>query len=768
MKRLFILIGFCLVVLVPFFVTAQEEFHGEMEGWANVIRRYGAKADGVADDTKAIQMAIDSLSVKSTGFNTDSRAYAVVYLPKGNYRISATLRVKGKIGFMIVGEDPELTRITWAGNSNDTMVWVNGSAYFSISRIGFRNMKADNLTAIGINWKTKWKEKYSESYASLNIEVNDCVFTGGFWRGIHGGTDPSEGTNANDSEVSVRRCSFFDITEAAISINGYNALDYWIWDCRFIRCFRGVQNKNGNYHVYNSYFEKIVNSVFVNTNAYYVSVRGCYINGTDRVMYDFGKSSNPFKRVFEGNIVLDTKGPSIEHYHLGKISFTGNSFGKIDDEKNPYSLIYDSWATGSYEVLSLANRYKVEKPWRIDVPRKVVYSYRDSFGTKTPAMDSKVFISGMSKTPKLVKRPVFEVGGTATLDQIQQLVNKANQLKGQRPVLHFQYGTYRLTKPLVIPPGSDMQMEGDGMIYASVLEAVNNFPEGSPLIQVQGPSKVSICGVHLDAGQMNRKIDGIRFDNVDQKNAEAFTDMIYSQSEHSISLLGTKYLYVQNQNSFFCDGNIVLGPGKAETMQGSGLFSFGGGFAGMKVDDNGRFFAKDCWWEGANRMPLNLSGTGQVSIDCAMVAPEKADSAVTIQVDEFKGMITLANMYVQGAIRVKDKNPGLKILLWNIHLFHKMRFYDFISGSESYQAAFLGLTAQCFDEKRKDCSEIMEVPNRIVGISKSGLNEFVYEMVKGGLGAVPRYQTDKPAGVSAIRISRVSLINFRSGILFTP
>jgi hypothetical protein len=255
---------------------------------------------------------------------------------------------------------------------------------------------------------------------------------------------------------------------------------------------------------------------------------------------------------------------------------------------------------------------------------------------------------------------------------------------------------------------------------------------------------------------------------VDQKNAEVFTDMIYSQSEHSISLLGTKYLYVQNQNSFFCDGNIVLGPGKAETMQGSGLFSFGGAFAGVKVDDNGRFFAKDCWWEGANRRPLNLSGTGQVSIDCAMVAPEKADSAVTIQVDEFKGMITLANMYVQGAIRVKDKNPGLKILLWNIHLFHKMRFYDFISGSESYQAAFLGLTAQCFDEKRKDCSEIMEVPNRIVGISKSGLNEFVYEMVKGGLGAVPRYQTDKPAGVSAIRISRVSLINFRSGILFTP
>lgn len=768
MKRLFNLLCFWVAVLAPCVVSAQEEFHGEMKGWANVIRRFGAKADGITDDTRAIQMAIDSLSVKSTGFNTGSRAYAVVYLPKGNYRISSTLRVKGKIGFMIVGEDPELTKITWAGNSNDTMVWFNGSAYFSIARIGFINVKAEKQTAIGINWKTKWKEKFSESYASLNIEVNDCVFRGGFWRGIHGGTDPSEGTNANDSEVSIRRCSFFDVTEAGISINGYNALDYWIWDCKFIRCFRGVQNKNGNYHVYNSYFEKIVNSVFVNTNAYYVSVRGCYINGTDRVLYDFGKSSNPFKRVFEGNIILDTKGPSIEHYHLGKISFTGNVFGNVEDKQHPYSLIYDSWANGSYEVLSLANKYKLEKPWRIDVPKKVVYSYQDSFSASAPVMTSKMFIAGMRTTPKLVRRPILEVDSKSTSDQIQQLLEKAHQLKGQRPVLHFQFGTYTLNKPLIVPAGSDVQIEGDGMIYASVVEAANTFPKGSPLLMVQGPSKVSITGVHLDAGQLNREIDGISFVNVDQKNAEAFTDMIYSQSEHSISLLGTKHLYVQNQNSFFCDGNIVLGPGKEEASQGAGLFSFGGGFAGVKVDDNGRFFAKDCWWEGANRRPLHLSGTGEISIDCAMVAPEKADSAVTIQIDEFKGMITLANMYVQGAIQIKEQNRGLKILVWNIHLFHKMQFYDFMSGRENYQAAFLGLTAQCFDEKRKDCSEIKEVPSRMVGVSRSGVNEFVYEMVKGGMGAVPRFQTDKPAGVSAVRISRVSLINFKSGILFKP
>ena len=41
--------------------AADEEFAGPFPSWANVRRDYGAKGDGQADDTAAIQKALDDL-----------------------------------------------------------------------------------------------------------------------------------------------------------------------------------------------------------------------------------------------------------------------------------------------------------------------------------------------------------------------------------------------------------------------------------------------------------------------------------------------------------------------------------------------------------------------------------------------------------------------------------------------------------------------------------------------------------------------------------
>lgn len=754
------------IILMPGIVICQEEFHGAYKSWANVKSRFGAKGDGVADDTKAFQAALDSLTVTGKGYNTGDRAYTVIYIPAGEYRITSTLRVRGKIGFSIIGVDPAKVKLIWGGGNGDTLIWSNGSAYFRISRITFSNKGQKDVTAIGINWKEKWKEKESESYAALNIELSDCNFVGRFWRGVHGGTDPSVGTNSNDSEVTIKRCEFREVTEAAISINGYNALDYWIWDCRFIKCFRAVQNKNGNYHIYGSYMERTVNSVFSNNNGYYVSVRGCYINGTDRVMYDFGKSSNPFKRVFERNIIRSTEGPSIEYYHLGKISFLGNSFGVSKSTKDPFSLMYDSWAEGTYEVLSIRNRYQLKEPWRLNVPRKKVYSYGDSFSVGPKVMDSSLFLGKMDKMPPFVKRQVFEVSPSANEKQIQALVQKAFLLKGQRPVIHFPYGKYSVSAPIILPEGSDMQFEGDGSLYASVLQASDLFPPGSAIFQSRGPVSVTFRDLQLDASMAKGPADGIRMQGVDQPGAEVYVDQLYSQSSHSISVLGTRNLYVQSQNSFFCDGNIVTGSNEGPALKGTGLFSFGAGFSGLKLGSNGRFIAKDCWWEGDNRRPIELSGSGEFSLDCAMIAPNRADSLPTVVIQAFNGKISFTNMYIQGALTVKDQNPGLSLLVWNVHFYHKMNFFDFMTGNESYKAAFLGLTNQCFDGKSVVCQDIREVGSRTVKVTD--VNRFLNEMSSGALEAVPRYYTGKRIGISNVSISRLSVINCNNAIMLIP
>jgi polygalacturonase len=89
MKYLFRLIGliFCLLAILAG-GQAQDEFVGPFTSWANVKTRFRARGDGTTDDTKALQRALDSLSVQEKKFNTGALAYSVIYLPRGRYRIS--------------------------------------------------------------------------------------------------------------------------------------------------------------------------------------------------------------------------------------------------------------------------------------------------------------------------------------------------------------------------------------------------------------------------------------------------------------------------------------------------------------------------------------------------------------------------------------------------------------------------------------------------------------------------------------------------------
>lgn len=123
--------------LLPAGLWAQsmEEFNGPFNSWANVKTRFGAKGNGIDDDTKALQRALDSLSNPGTTYNLGGSGYFVIYLPAGTYCISSTLVLKGKIGVSIIGEDPARSVIKWTGGDRDTLLWTNASAYFKISRI---------------------------------------------------------------------------------------------------------------------------------------------------------------------------------------------------------------------------------------------------------------------------------------------------------------------------------------------------------------------------------------------------------------------------------------------------------------------------------------------------------------------------------------------------------------------------------------------------------------------------------------------------------
>jgi hypothetical protein len=71
-----------------------------MDRWVN-LRDLGAKGDGLNDDTKAIQDAIDK--------------YAVIYVPQGSYRITETLKLK--LNTVMIGFHPLATHFALSENA---------------------------------------------------------------------------------------------------------------------------------------------------------------------------------------------------------------------------------------------------------------------------------------------------------------------------------------------------------------------------------------------------------------------------------------------------------------------------------------------------------------------------------------------------------------------------------------------------------------------------------------------------------------------------
>lgn len=744
----------------------REEFNGPFHGWANIRQGFGAKGNGKDDDTKALQNAIDYLSVPPKGFGMGNGQYTVVYLPAGTYCISSTLQLKGKIGVSIIGEDPARTIIKWTGKDSGTVLWADGSAYFKIARLTWDAGGKKGLDAIGIHWKNKWNNYLSQSFAALNIEVSDNWFIGGFRSGISGGTTPATGTGANDSEITIRRCIFRNCLLSGIEIRGFNALDYWIWDCRFLQCGEGVRCALGNYHIYRSFFSGSTVSDVHNDNGYYNSIRGCYSVNANDFSSDEGASSNPFKRVFQDNTVVNPHNVPIRHNHLGKLTLFGNTFTRSVDTTYKYSVYNRSWFRGMYEALSLHNRYAYVQPINLDVEFHKIYSFADKVEKILPG-DTTAFLRSMDPTPPKADRRIFEVPSGADAAAIQKILDSSAALEGQRPVVHFRMGVYYIDRTLKIPARSDMQLIGDGWLYSSMIQQKDLISfRKIPLLEVEGPSYITIRDIHFGNAAAKGQFAGIVFKNVDQPQSEVHIDQLYSPAaDTSLFVKDVNYLYLQKDNSFFTAGNYISGGRLVQEGKGTARVScFGGQFVHLTVLDKARFLAKDCWWEGADHIPLDISGSGTVTVDGAMIAPYKADSTTTVNIGKFNGSISLMNMYLQGAVSVQPDNPDLSLLLWNIHFYFKMDPMDFLGKGTNYKGAFLGLNAQCFRANDPACRWIASIEDRLQNIKN--INTFLDDQTAPTREGRPVLLKDLPAGVSNIYISRVSLGSMGRGLVF--
>ncbi|HRY50620.1 MAG TPA: glycosyl hydrolase family 28-related protein [Candidatus Paceibacterota bacterium] len=120
-------------------------------------RDFGAKGDGVADDTAALQAAIEASSNRGKDAGTK-----ILFLPNGIYRVTSNLVVQARVGPWVYGEsrDGVILRLTDGAPTNVTAVLRThpsdtqaSSADFFMRN--FRNLTIDvgrNPHADGIRW----------------------------------------------------------------------------------------------------------------------------------------------------------------------------------------------------------------------------------------------------------------------------------------------------------------------------------------------------------------------------------------------------------------------------------------------------------------------------------------------------------------------------------------------------------------------------------------------------------------------------------------
>src|SRR5262252_5581217 len=111
------------------------------------VRDYGARGDGVRDDTASIQQAFTVAVQGHLG--------TTVLLPAGTYKITRTLVLSDATGLVVKGSGGR-TRLQWAGNSADALLQLSSVQHcrfedFSINAtaaaplaIGVRMMTAPN------------------------------------------------------------------------------------------------------------------------------------------------------------------------------------------------------------------------------------------------------------------------------------------------------------------------------------------------------------------------------------------------------------------------------------------------------------------------------------------------------------------------------------------------------------------------------------------------------------------------------------------------
>jgi len=289
---------------------------------------------------------------------------------------------------------------------------------------------------------------------------------------------------------------------------------------------------------------------------------------------------------------------------------------------------------------------------------------------------------------------------------------------------------------------------------------------GDAMFVILGPSNLSVRNIHFNGqGEHGkRKINGFEFRKLDSKDGRVILDQLYSQSDTTLWVNQYNYTLFEKNNSFFSNGNIVVGGSIQKAGKGTlRLNCFGGQFAGAQVHNGARMVVKDCWFEGNIRNPVYLDGDGEFMMDGAMITPYHVDSTESIVIKDFKGKVTFANMYMQGNFKISPETTA-DILIWNVNIRGVPVVLPPVGRAFKGKLAVMGITSECNYPGDTRCEGFKSYEDLFFNIPDK--NSFLQSNMQIGLSAQPCGGL-LPGKSNQVLISRITLERLGVGLKFT-
>lgn len=720
--------------------TQTEEFVGPFANWANVQRDYGAVGDGQADDTAALQHALNDLGTADHA--------TILYIPEGTYRITQGLTMTTRLGISIFGADPATTIIKWDGETNGTMFFLDGVSYSRFGRLTW-----DGSQRAGTAVQHKWSGPPHEYVVTHNEHADEFFQDVGY--GIRAG-DPV--CNCQDAETVVLRSHFIRNTRAGVSIEGFNANDWFIWDSLFDSCAVGVTNDpvgggGGNFHVYQSIFRNSSEADITINNTLFFSIRNNFSTGSKAFFVAKPAGRNGAESTLQGNTILDTQDVSaIRVSNLGPVTLLDNIIRSQIGQQGP-QILHESDTGWPVDLISIGNTYTEAHPIQV-ISGSRVYSLDDKV-----VEQSTITSQEPTLPPPLTRqqRPIFEIPVQADSATIQDAIDSAAQMKGQRPIIHLPRGQYRINQTLSIPSGSDLQLVGDGFEQGTILAWASD--NKGPVLHIMGPSHATLRDLQITGN--NGRGDGIIIDNADQSGSQVRIEQanIRSTAQDGVRINRLNHTMVELR-AFYQDQNqgvglrVIGGSLQAAGVQTTSRVNVFGGTASNNtlsydLQQGGRLLVQDIWFESGEAHFVHLRDTGSFTLQGARIAVPLPATLPTILADDFRGTLTVLATALKGSLVIQGEGQHSRILAAGLQF----------EGADGY---FANTSSQ---------AQVTLLNNRTyVGESRPVANQgddnanFIRTMLSSTRSEKPGSLTNLPLGVSDIRLYRVAVSQAYTGI----